>query len=418
MTSRRTLVLRRIGLIIGGLVLALSPARPAFCQSAAGATFGDVIQLPGGTPSDVVLDESRHYLYLINNNTSLVYIFDYTANAVISQIAVGAAPLAGAISMDGHYLYVTCSSASVLDMIDLTQSNPQVIQTVVLPSKPQGVEVGADGRVLISMAGTGVVSGVPQGTLSLFDPSLGPGQLLPVTVPALATTPVTVPTPGNVTSTTFVSKLLRTPNGQYIVGAIKPTSANTYIFVYEVASATVLRNRTFAGVSTVLSMAPDGSRFMAGLAMFDINTLNLIAQQNIANAPFTFTSSFNTQSQIGGSVFSPDGSTLFSAFNVAATSTPAPPAISSTLAVSDPTNLGIHLGIKLPQDVVAKMAMLADGSRPGASRIPAWCICRWETCTIIRFWRRRLPRCFWRWTIVITVWRRPRCESITWARAS
>lgn len=363
MNLRHTLAFRRIGLIIGGLAIALLPGRPAFCQSTIGATFGDVIALPGGTPSDVVLDEARHYLYLVNNNTNLVYVFDYTANAVVSQTAVGAGPLAGAISMDGHYLYVTCGTASVLDMIDLTQPGQPVIQTVVLPSKPQGVEVGVDGRVLISMTGTGVVSGVPQGTLSLFDPSLGPGQLLPVSVPALTTTPVTVPTPGNVTSTTFVSKLLRTPNGQYIVGAIKPTSANTYIFVYEVASATVLRNRTFAGVSTVLSMAPDGSRFMAGLAMFDINTLNLIAQQNIANAPFSFTSSFNTQSQIGGSVFSPDGTTLYSAFNIAATSTPTPPASSSTMTVSDPGNLLIHLGIKLPQDIIAKMVILSDGSQ-------------------------------------------------------
>ena len=57
---------------------------------------------------------------------------------------------------------------------------------------------------------------------------------------------------------------MRTPDGQFIVGVIPPTNASTYIFVYEVASGVVLRNRTVAGASTVLSMAPDGSRFMAG----------------------------------------------------------------------------------------------------------------------------------------------------------
>ena len=362
MNSRRTAAFTRITLMMGSLALALWTAHPAASQTATGATFGDLITLPGGTPSDIVLDESRHYLYLINNNTNLVYVFDYTTNNVVNQIPVDKTPLAGAISMDSQFLYVTCSGVSALDIINL--SSQQKTTSVLLPSAPQGVEVGSDGRALVSMAGTGVVSGVPQGTLALYDPSLQAGQqLVPVTVPALPTAPVTVPTIGTVTSTTFVSKLLRTPNGQYIVGAVKPNAANAYVFVYEVASGTVLQNRTFASTSTVLSMAPDGSRFMAGLAMFDINTLNLIAQQNIANAPFAFTASFNTQSQIGGSIFSPDGSTLYSAFNVAATATPAPPPSSSTLVVSDPHNLGIQLGIKLPGNIIAKMVTLSDGSQ-------------------------------------------------------
>ena len=93
---------------------------PSHAQQSVGATFGDVIQLQGGTPSDVVLDEARHRLYLVNNNTNLVYVFDYTTNTVVSQIPVGGTPLAGAISMDGHYLYVTSSATSTLNQIDLT----------------------------------------------------------------------------------------------------------------------------------------------------------------------------------------------------------------------------------------------------------------------------------------------------------
>jgi DNA-binding beta-propeller fold protein YncE len=360
--SRPVPASRSILLILGGLALALYAVRPASAQTATGATFGDVVSLAqyGGTPSDIVLDESRHVLYLIGNNTSTVYVYDYTTGVVTSQIALAtnAQPLAGAISMDGQYLYVTCSGTSTLDVIFL--NSRIVTNTVALPSKPQGVEVGADGTVLVALAGT-VTSGVPAGTLAVYDPSAT--ALLPVSLNTLASTPVTVPTVGTVPSTTFVSKLLRTPNGQYIVGAVKPTNANVYLFVYEVASKSVLLNRTFASNSTVLSMAPDGSRFMAGLAMFDIGTLNLIAQQNIANAPFPMSNNFNTQSQIGGSTFSADGSTLYSAFNVAATATPAPPSNSSTLLASDPLNLGIHLGIKLPENIIAKIVQLSDGSQ-------------------------------------------------------
>ncbi|HEV3198539.1 MAG TPA: hypothetical protein VGZ73_11540, partial [Bryobacteraceae bacterium] len=355
------------------LILALSLAGPhlVYSQQTIGATFGDVIPLPGGTPADVVLDESRQQLYLINNSTSQVYVLDYTTGTVVASIAVGKSPVAGAISMDSAFLYVTsgatpnqtASGSPLLNVIDLSQK--QVIQSVILPSIPQGVEAGNDGRVLVSMLGTGVVSGIPQGTLAVFDRTLSAGQqLLPVTVPALPTTPAPLP-PTTLTrpAKIFTGSLLRTPDGQFIVGVITPTAASTYIFVYEVASGVVLRNRTVSGASTVLAMAPDGSRFMAGMTMFDTATLGIIAQENNANAPFAFTGAFNTLQNVGGSAFTPDGSTLYAAFNVAANTTPPPPSLSSTLLINDPTNLAIRLAIKLPESIVAKMVVLSDGTQ-------------------------------------------------------
>jgi hypothetical protein len=362
-----------IGLAVAGLALSAPLLR---AQTTTGATFGDVIRLTGGTPSDIVLDEGRHQLYLINNTTSQVGIFDYTTGQLTGSIAVGKSPVAGAISMDGAWLYVTsgatptqtASGTPLLNIIDLSQM--RLTKTVVLPSIPQGVEVGNDGRVLIAMLGSGVVSGVPQNTLSVYDPTLSTGQqLLPVAVPALPSTPAPLPaTTLSRPTKIFTGGLLRTPDGQYIVGVITPTSSSTYIFVYEVASGVVLRNRTVAGASSVLSMAPDGSRFMAGMAMYDITTLNVIAQENNANAPFPFSGAFNTQQNVGGSVFSPDGSTLFAAFNTAANATPAPPPLATTLLVNDPGNLAIRLGIRLPESIVAKIVMRADGSEAwGAS---------------------------------------------------
>jgi YVTN family beta-propeller protein len=267
------------------------------------------------------------------------------------------------MSMDGAWLYVTNNASSSLSVIDLART--MVTQTVLLPSRPEGVEVGLDGRVLISMVGTGLVSGVPQGTLATFDPRQTEGQQLTlVSVPALPSTPaplppLTLPRP----VTTFRGKLMRTPDGQFIVGVITPTNATTYIFVYEVASGVILRNRTASGQSSVLSMAPDGSRFMAGLAMYDTATLAVTAQMSNASAPFQTSAVFNTLQNVGGSVFAPDGGTLYSAFNTASGNTlPAPPPLSSTLLVSDPNNLGIRLGIKLPESIVAKMVMTADAA--------------------------------------------------------
>jgi DNA-binding beta-propeller fold protein YncE len=355
---------------IRSAVAALALWLPFSAPAQTSATFGDVVALQGGTPADIVLDELRHQLYLISNNTSRVNIFDYTTNQLVGSISVGKSPIAGAISMDGAFLYVTsgatptqtASGSPLLNVIDLAQN--RVVQSVVLPSIPQGVEVGNDGRALVAMLGSGVVSGVPQNTLAVFDRSLSNGQqLIPVTVPALPSTPAPLPaTAFGRPTKIFTGSLLRTPDGQFIVGVIPPTNSTTYIFVYEVASGVVLRNRTVAGASSVLSMAPDGSRFMAGMAMYDTTTLSVIAQQSNANAPFTFTGAFNTQQNVGGSVFTPDGSTLYSAFNTAANTTPTPPALATTLLVNDPRNLAIRLGIKLPESIVAKMVMLSDGS--------------------------------------------------------
>jgi len=224
-----------------------------------GATFGDVIRLQGGTPADIVLDESRSRLYLVNNSTSQVIIFDYAAGVLAGYFTVGKSPVAGAISMDGNRLYITsgatptqtASGSPLLNIIDLTAN--RVLPAVLLPSIPQGVEVGGDGRVLISMLGSGVVSGVPQNTLAVFDPNLTAGQqLLPVSVPALPTTIAPLPpSTFNRPTKIFTGSLLRTPDGQFIIGMI-PTGAPTnvtatngftYVFVYEVASGVVLRNR-------------------------------------------------------------------------------------------------------------------------------------------------------------------------------
>src|SRR5450759_668834 len=243
---------RQVGVLAMGLWL--SAGQAVHAQQAVSATFGDVIQLTGGTPSDIVLDELRHQLYLVSNTTSQVLVLDYTTNQVVAKIPTGRTPLAGAMSMDGNFLYVTASGPpSALYAIDLTSNRMAYSQT--LASTPQGVETGIDGRVLVAMTGTGVTAGVPQKTLQVFDPLTR--TLIDVAVPALTTTLAPLPAqPTGRPTTTFPGKLLRTPDGSFIVGVITPTNASTYIFVYEVASGVILRNRITAGQSTVISMAP------------------------------------------------------------------------------------------------------------------------------------------------------------------
>src|SRR6266576_3386682 len=87
-------------------------------QQAPSATFGSIIGL-GGAPSDIVLDELRSRLYLVNNHSNKVDIYGIAEKALIGSIPVGLVPLSGAISMDGAFLFVTNQQSSSLSVIDL-----------------------------------------------------------------------------------------------------------------------------------------------------------------------------------------------------------------------------------------------------------------------------------------------------------
>jgi YVTN family beta-propeller protein len=319
------------------------------------ATFGQIINL-GYTPSDIVLDESRGLLYLVNTNGGRVDIVSTGTQKVTGSILVGKSPLAAAMSSDNSTLYVTNSGSATVSIIDLRFN--AVSATVALPAAPQGVAVGGDGRALVSTLSS-------TQSLIIVDKSQQSGQqLIPVQTPPTPSTPTQI---GSTTVTrptlAWNSKLQTTPDGQFIIGLTTPTTTTTYLFVYEVASGTIINARSVTGQSTVLSVAPDGSRFMAGFTLYDTATLGVIAQANNANAPWTIANPFNVQTNVGGSVFTPDGTKIYSAFNNALSGTPTPPPQSSTLFINDSTNLGIQLGIRLPENILARMVMSSDGSK-------------------------------------------------------
>ncbi|MBV9742381.1 MAG: hypothetical protein JO099_01345, partial [Acidobacteriia bacterium] len=333
------------------------------------ATFGKVIPL-GETPSDIVLDESRQRLYLVNSPGNRVDVYDYSGNMLVGSIGVGANPLGAAMSMDNAYLYVGNHDDSSLSVIQLGGAALGIVtNTVALPAKPQGVEVGADGRVLICTDGSGTTS--TANTLLLFDGTqTAANQVLAVPFPpAPATPPALAPPTATRQVTVFNGRLKRTPDGKYIVG-VSSINNNTQsvVYEYETASGTVLQSRTVTGQSSTLAMAPDGSSFMAGYTLYDFGTLDVLGQQSTANAPFPFVSStgtplsFSTTANIGGSVFSPDLKTLYSAFNTAVATIPAPAPQASTLLISDPRTLGISLGINLPESILSKMVITSDGN--------------------------------------------------------
>ena len=123
------------------LLLVLS-ALPCFA-----ATFGTVVP---HTPAlaDLVIDEGRKRLYVVNtiSSTVEVYATNVSPPKLTNSIKTDATPLSLALSPEKlpqspHYLYVTCYDGSTLLIIDLTSANFSSVSKQ-LDAKPEGVAVG------------------------------------------------------------------------------------------------------------------------------------------------------------------------------------------------------------------------------------------------------------------------------------
>ena len=323
-----------------------------------GATFGTVTPLTGGVV-DIVLDNARQRLYLVGVPDK-IEVYSIPQRRFLTPIRTDSLPLSAAMSGDGKSLYVACHNSATVNVIDLDQL--AVINRISLPSRPEGIAVGGDGRVLITTIGTGVNNS--QNTLLLYDPAITDARSLT----ALTLVPPTPASPGATNTGQLIQanrSFLSTSNdGRYILGVNIPNGTSRAVFVFEVASATMLRSRTVNNISSVLSVAPDGTRFMTGLNLFETETLAVIGQQNLANAPYPIAAAvnFNVQQNQGGSVFSPDGRTLYSAFNIAPTQNPPARANVGQLQISDSVNLLIKMGIQMPENLSGKMVISPDGA--------------------------------------------------------
>jgi uncharacterized protein (TIGR03437 family) len=330
-------------------------------NAAIAATFGTVVPVVGGV-TDLVLDEPRGRLYLVNSTRNQIEIYSIPQRRFLDPIPVEALPLAAALSRDGRILYVTSHDGNSLLEIDLDLL--AVVSRVSMPAKPEGVAVAGDGRVLISTVGTGQNNLF--NVLLVYDPNAVDRSQALAPVPVLPPPPANpLLPPQNFGRPALVPRsfLASTPDGKYIIGVNIPNATARAVFVYETASGSVLRSRTMAGVSPVLSVSPDGTKFMAGLHLMETETLQVIAQQNAANAPYPFAAgtNFNLQQNQGGSIFSPDGQILYTAFNFAPVQQPPARPNVSQLMVNDPDNLLIRTAFQMPENLAGQMVITSDG---------------------------------------------------------
>jgi len=350
--------------VLGSLILLALPSLAA--------TFGTVV--PHTSPlADIVLDEARNRLYVLNAtvNPPKVEIYNVTTKPPspalgTSSIVVDAEPLSMAMSRSGQYLYVACYSAASLDVIDLTKLAK--VNTVRLSANPESVAVGFDETVLISTIGTST----GQGVLTVYNPNaVAANSLLSIVVAPTAPTAPTAPPPGNNAYLSGHSRMVATPDGKTIVGVHEQATTRA-IWVYDVASQTVLRSRVIGSTSTVnspptgiLAVSPDGSELVSGHLLFGTQSLQLLGSQNTSNAPFTFAAGvniFSTATTQGGAIFTPDGKNLLTAYNLNPVQSPAVQVNTSQILINNPSNLLVQTGIMIPEQLSGKMVITANGA--------------------------------------------------------
>src|SRR5690349_5466456 len=135
---------------LGSFLVWLLSAFPVFS-----ATFGTVVPIVGGG-ADIVLDEPRNRLYLVNSslNEIDVYMTNVNPPRLQQQIrSICRQPVAAAMSLDRNSLYITCFTDS--SMVILNLNTLSGVRAVSLPASPEGIAVGGDGRALITTIGTG-----------------------------------------------------------------------------------------------------------------------------------------------------------------------------------------------------------------------------------------------------------------------
>ena len=325
-----------------------------------GATFGTVV--PHTQPiADLVLDAARKRIYLVDTYSSQVDVYNTASNppTLLTTINTSATPLAIAMSRSGKSLYVACYTASTLDIIDLTSATFSKT-SVSLGANPEGVAVGSNELVLISTIGTGT----GQAVLTTYNPSASASSALQaiVVAPSAPTTPQ-MPPPNGLMYFASKSQLQATLDGSQIIGVNQTASTRT-VFVFDVASSTVLASRTISGISPILAVSPDGSEFLSGSVLFETATLLVLAQQSAANSPFVFpaAANFTTQTNQGGAAFLPDGSELLTSYNIVPVQSPAAKANTSQLLINTPDSLLIQLGVMLPENLGGKIVMSSDGT--------------------------------------------------------
>jgi uncharacterized protein (TIGR03437 family) len=333
--------------------LALGALLSVCGRFASAATIGTVVPVVGQV-ADLVYDTTRNLVYLANANRNDVEIYSVDGRRLLGSVQTGLQPGSLAISPDGDTLYVANIGSLTISAINLNFQRS--VADFAVGSRPDSIAVGSDGKIVIL------------GTAGLLRLDPGTGIVSPVPISPPATPPAGLPNiAASPTPAGFLAGLVTTASGNLIIGL-----STNRLFVYEVASGTVLRSRNVTGLRAILSASTDGSRFMAGPFLFDTQTLAILGRAGTVAATLT-----------GGSAFSVDGNAVYATFSTQPAINPlntnnpqnpggavipgaiagqiTGPQTQAVLQVLRSSSLTQDLGLRLPEAITSKIIASSDG---------------------------------------------------------
>jgi uncharacterized protein (TIGR03437 family) len=257
------------------------------------ASLGTVIPI-GGTASDVVLDESRGYLYIADFGSNTIDFLSLSDLQIHTSLNVAAQPGSLAMSPDGSYLVVThynatasgATAGNLITIINLANNTQQTLATGEAPLSVAFLNV-PDPRYPSGIA-------VVVTTANIWEMDPVSGQLTLLTSLANVSTALPVPapsSPGQITEAAMASNTAgdglsiwgiggaTTGTNQIVFkvdGHSWPNAPNVYAIGYVSSPALLPR----------VSVAADGSYAMVGYSLVNLNGIigrypNVVASKNI-----------------------------------------------------------------------------------------------------------------------------------------
>jgi DNA-binding beta-propeller fold protein YncE len=332
------------------IALAAAFASVAAC---AAAGFGTVVPI-GGRASDIVLDEARGVLYVANYTANRIDVLSTADNSVRTSMNVAPQPGALALSPDGRYLIIAHHGLGNDlnkgdDLVTIRNLQTSVSQTLKTGDTPLAVCFVADGHALI----------VTTAGFQLLDPASGALQV----VDSFSNLATALPTPAGIGPSQILETAVAASAdlmNVYGIADVNPQPGQ-WFFRYDVRLGRVTA-RTMGPVPKLLprvSVAADGSKAMIGYAVFD--SLGTVLAQYpgvVASAAATGNAIDSKQGIVYAQIpdaNSPAGPPYAPAGNLTpATRLP-------VLSILDADNLTPRERIGIPENVVGKMVLSADG---------------------------------------------------------
>jgi uncharacterized protein (TIGR03437 family) len=271
--------------LVCSIALALLTVGAGRSVAATSGRLGTVVSIPG-TPSDIVLDESRGVLYIANFGSGTIDVMTLADNTIHSSINVAAFPVGIAMSPSGAYLVAvhydnlastSSSSTSTTttvgggNLITIINLNSRQQTTLALGSAPLGVtfvntQVGDQGGLAVIATTTDIL---------LLDPATQEIKVLTT----LAEVALSIPQTAPALPAFFTEAAVGTSGDGFTAwGVFGAGTGSQLMFSYN-----ALTSRFYGGGwTTTIPLMPrvavswDGTTAMLGYAQFKYNVNTLI----------------------------------------------------------------------------------------------------------------------------------------------